>query len=106
MDNVQDKNRKKERQQFLFPELNCIPFTQKKASEIVNTTIEILINTLIKGETVVISGFGKFQVKFKWARKGRNPQTGKEMILKSRKVVTFQTSPKLKEKINQHMIDA
>jgi integration host factor subunit alpha len=62
---------------------------------------EIIKNTLEKGENVRIPGFGSFQVKFKWARKGRNPQTGEKMILNSRRIITFRYSPKLKDKINQ-----
>jgi len=49
---------------------------------------------------VLISGFGKFNVKFKWARKGRDPRTGESIILDSRRIVTFQASQKLKAKMN------
>lgn len=94
------KKQKKERQQLLFPELDYAVLTRRRATKLVDTLFEIMKKILEKGEHVRISGFGKFQVKFKWARKGRNPQTGLPIILKSRRIVTFQYSPKLKEKMN------
>jgi integration host factor subunit alpha len=57
-------------------------------------------STLEKGEDVLISGFGKFCVKQKKQRRGRNPATGADLILKERKVVTFKCSGKLRNKIN------
>jgi integration host factor subunit alpha len=56
--------------------------------------------TLSSGEDILISGFGKFCVKEKKERRGRNPETGNEMILEARRVVTFRCSEKLKEKLN------
>ena len=100
MEKVHLKNRKKGRQQFLFPELDYKPLSQRRATELVDAVMEIIKQQLEKGENVLISGFGKFYVRFKWARKGRNPQTGEPIILKSRRVVAFQYSPKLKDKIN------
>ena len=100
MDNIRLKKRKRERQQFLFPEFNYDVLNKKRSEEIVDTLFEIMKKTLENGEDVLISGFGKFKVKFKWARKGRNPQTGKQIILKSRRIVTFQYSSKLRERIN------
>ena len=91
---------RKENQQLLFPELDYSVLTKRRATKLVDTLFEILKKLLERGEQVRISGFGKFQVKFKWARKGRNPQTGEQIILKSRRIVSFQYSPKLKEKIN------
>lgn len=90
----------KERQQSLFPELNYAVLTRKRATELVDVLFEIIKKMLERGEMVRISGFGKFQVKFKWARKGRNLKTGEPIILKSRRIVTFHCSPKLREKIN------
>ena len=101
IEEVHLKNPKKGRQQFLFPELDYVIFTKKRSTELVDAMFEIIKRTLEKGEHVLISGFGKFQVKFKWARKGRNPKTGKDIILDSRRIVTFQCSSKLKSKINQ-----
>lgn len=101
MDNIHLKKRKRERQQFLFPEFDYVISNRKQSTEIVDALFEVIKSTLENGENVLISGFGKFKVKFKWARKGRNPQTGEQIILKSRKIVTFQCSSKLRDKINQ-----
>jgi len=57
-------------------------------------------NTLINGEDVLISGFGKFCVKDKNSRRGRNPATGEDMMLDQRKVVRFKCSGGLRDKIN------
>jgi len=75
-------------------------FTKNKSSEIVETCLEIMKSTLESGEDVMISGFGKFCVKEKKERKGRNPSTGDDMMLTPRKVVTFKCSGKLRERIN------
>jgi integration host factor subunit alpha len=75
-------------------------FTKKKSVEIIETLLEIMKNTLEKNEDVLISGFGKFCVKQKQQRRGRNPATGADLILKERKVVTFKCSGKLRDKIN------
>ena len=75
-------------------------FTKKKSVEIIETLLEIMKSTLEKGEDVLISGFGKFCVKQKKQRRGRNPATGDDLILKERKVVTFKCSGKLRDKIN------
>lgn len=79
---------------------NQIGFTQKRASEIVETFLELIKNTLESGEDVLISGFGKFCVKEKKERKGRNPATGDTMMLAPRKIVTFKCSGKLRDRIN------
>ena len=71
-----------------------------QAFQYVETTLEIIKNTLASGEDVLVSGFGKFKVNEKPARKGRNPITGESMMLRPRKVVTFQCSGKLREKVN------
>ncbi len=62
--------------------------------------LELIKQSLASGEDVLISGFGKFCVKKKAERKGRNPATGTDMMLKPRQVVTFQYSGKLREKLN------
>jgi len=94
------EKRKKGQQQPLFPELYYESITRKRATDIVEAMFEIIKKSLERGESVIMTGFGKFQVKFKWARKGRNPQTGEQIILKSRRIVTFKCSPKLRDKIN------
>ena len=67
---------------------------------VVESLLEIIKGTLEKGEDVLVSGFGKFYVKCKNERKGRNPATGTDMILPARRVVTFKCSGKLRGKIN------
>jgi len=81
---------------------NQIGYTKNYSSEIIETLLEIMKKALESGEDVLISGFGKFCVKEKRERKGRNPATGKDMILKPRKVVTFKCSGTLREKLNGH----
>jgi len=79
-------------------ETNGLP--RKKATETVETLLEIMKKTLASGEDVLISGFGKFCVKRKSERKGRNPATGGDMILAPRRVVTFKYSGILRDRIN------
>ena len=76
-------------------------FTKKKSVDIVESLLEIIKTTLERGEDVLISGFGKFCVKEKNKRRGRNPATGSDLILRERKVVTFKCSGKLRNKINR-----
>ncbi len=75
-------------------------FPRKRSSEAVESILSIIKDTLESGEDVLISGFGKFCVREKSERKGRNPATGDEMLLRPRKVVTFRCSGKLRDKIN------
>ena len=74
--------------------------TKKRNTEFVETTIDILKNTLASGEDVLIVGFGKFCVKEKAERKGRNPATGEDKMISARRVITFKCSRKLRKKIN------
>ena len=73
---------------------------RKEAVDTVESLLEVLKSTLESGEDVLVSGFGKFQVKEKKARKGRNPATGDDAILPARRVVTFKWSGKLRELLN------
>jgi len=75
-------------------------FTKRESTEAVETILELIKSTLASGEDVLISGFGKFCAKDKRERKGRNPSTGEDMVLASRRVVTFKCSGKLRDKIN------
>ena len=75
-------------------------FSKKKSTETVETILEIIKSTLVSGQDVLISGFGKFCVKEKRERKGRNPATGEDMMLAPRRVVVFSCSGKLREKVN------
>jgi integration host factor subunit alpha len=79
---------------------NQTGFPKNRSSEIVETLLEIIKKTLASGEDVLVSGFGKFCVNEKKERKGRNPATGEDMMLASRKVVTFKCSGKLRDRIN------
>lgn len=74
--------------------------TDSQAKDTVEVLLETIKSTLISGEDVMISGFGKFCVQDKRARKGRNPSTGEDMVLKKRRIVTFNCSGKLKDRIN------
>ncbi|MBW2643462.1 MAG: integration host factor subunit alpha [Deltaproteobacteria bacterium] len=75
-------------------------FSRNKSIETVETLLGIIKKTLASREDVMISGFGKFRVKEKAERKGRNPATGDDMMLASRKVVTFKCSGKLRNSVN------
>jgi len=73
---------------------------KSQAVEAIEHTLEIIKSTLANGESVLISGFGKFEIKHKNPRKGRNPQTGDDLMLNGRKVITFKCSTALRKKIN------
>ena len=79
---------------------NDCGFMRGEAAEIVEKLLDIMKEKLIAGEDVMISGFGKWIVKSKHARRGRNPQTGKEIVLDARRVVTWSYSPVLKAVVN------
>ena len=78
-------------------------FSKKQSMETVETLLEIIKRTLESGEDVLISGFGKFCVKQKRQRRGRNPATGQAMTLDARSVVTFKCSGRLRDKINEQV---
>jgi len=75
-------------------------FTHNKSTDTVEAILEIIKSNLASGDDVLISGFGKFCVKEKRERNGRNPETGEDMILASRRVVTFRCSRQLRDRIN------
>ena len=77
-----------------------LEFPKKQSSSLVETLLETIKGTLASGEDVLISGFGKFSVKEKGERRGRNPATGDDLMLASRRIVTFKCSGKLKDRIN------
>jgi len=76
-------------------------FTKKESFQMVEKLFETIKTSLERGEDVLISGFGKFCVRDKNERKGRNPATGKEKILDARRVVTFKCSSVQRDKINR-----
>ena len=85
----------------IVTQVHELGFTKKRSVEVIETLLEIVKQTLENGEDVLVSGFGKFCVKQKNRRRGRNPATGSDLVLKERKVVTFKCSGKLRRKINE-----
>ena len=79
---------------------NQLGFPKNQSVKLFESIVEIIKNTLEKGEDVMITGFGKFYVKEKRGRRGRNPATGEDLMLGSRKVVGFKCSGKLRERMN------
>ena len=77
-----------------------IGYPKNQSYGIIETLLEIIKGTLENGEDVLVSGFGKFCVKEKHGRRGRNPSTGEELMLEPRRVVTFKCSRQLRDKIN------
>jgi integration host factor subunit alpha len=76
-------------------------FLRKKSIETTESLLELIKASLESGDDVLVSGFGKFCVKEKKARKGRNPATGEDLMLKPRRVVTFKWSGKLRERVDR-----
>ena len=79
---------------------NSLGFPKNRSVEITESLIELIKASLESGDDVLVSGFGKFCVKEKAERKGRNPATGEDAILTARRVVTFKCSGKLRGRIN------
>jgi len=78
-----------------------IGFTRNKSTKTVEILLELIKKTLESGDDVMISNFGKFCVKEKRERRGRNPATGDDMMLSPRRVVTFRCSGGLRDRINR-----
>ena len=78
-------------------------YPKNKSAEMLEMLLELIKDNLQRGEDVLISGFGKFCVKEKNERRGRNPATGTDMVLDKRRVVTFRCSHLLREKINDQL---
>jgi integration host factor subunit alpha len=79
---------------------NHLHFSRQKSVETIETLLEIMKKTMEEGDDILISGFGKFCVKKKKERRGRNPATGEAMMLRPRRVITFKYSKRLRDKIN------
>jgi integration host factor subunit alpha len=77
-------------------------FPKNQSVDITESLLELIKSSLEAGDDVLVSGFGKFCVKQKAKRKGRNPATGEDAILPARRVVTFKCSGKIREKINSY----
>jgi integration host factor subunit alpha len=76
-------------------------FMKGEASEIIEKLLEIMKSRLASGDDVMISGFGKWHVRSKRPRRGRNPKTGHEIVLDARRVITWKYSPVLKMAVNE-----
>lgn len=77
-----------------------VGLSKTKSTQVIESALEIIKKTLENGEDVLISGFGKFSVKDKRGRRGRNPHTGEDLMLDARRVVTFKCSGVLRDKVN------
>jgi len=86
--------------QLLDSIYNQVDLSKTKSAQVVESLLEIIKKTLENGEDVLISGFGKFCVKEKRRRRGRNPQTGEDLMLGERRVVVFRCSRRLRGKVN------
>ncbi len=79
---------------------NQLDLPKTKSAQVIESLLEVIKKTLENGEDVLISGFGKFCVKEKGKRRGRNPHTGEDLMLAERRVVTCRCSGRLREKLN------
>ena len=79
---------------------NELGFPKNQSDEIVESLLETIKASIESGDDVLVSGFGKLCVRNKKERKGRNPATGDDMMLKPRRIVTFKCSGKLRDKVN------
>jgi integration host factor subunit alpha len=79
---------------------NQTGFTKTDSIEVVEELFALIKDTLEAGEIVKVSGFGNFEVKEKSDRRGRNPQTGEEIVIEARRILTFKASAMLKTSIN------
>ncbi len=77
-----------------------LDLSKAASAKAVESTFEIIKKTLEGGEGVLISGFGKFCIKDKGKRRGRNPETSEDLMLAERRIVTFKCSPVLRERLN------
>lgn len=80
-----------------------IGFTKKESQDLVESVLEIVKTTLESGENFKITGFGKFEVKHKADRRGRNPQTGESITIESRRILSFKPSTLLRSAINKEL---
>jgi integration host factor subunit alpha len=78
-----------------------VGFSKKESAELVELVFDIVKRTLEQGDKIKIAGFGNFVVKEKADRRGRNPQTGEEITISARRILTFKPSQVLKASINK-----
>ena len=77
-----------------------VGLSRSESSQLVESVLNEIADTLVKGETVKLSSFGSFQVREKGGRIGRNPKTGEEVPIAPRRVLVFRASHVLKDRIN------
>ena len=75
--------------------------SKQQSKALVDNIFELIKKSLVSGDNVLISGFGKFSVRAKAPRRGRNPSTGEDLTLDARRIVMFRCSPVLRDKINE-----
>lgn len=75
--------------------------SKAEAKRIIDSTQELITNTLVEGDKVFLSGFGNFDIRQRKEREGRNPQTGEKLTIPAQKAVGFKASKGLKEKVNK-----
>ena len=77
-----------------------IGLNKREAKDFIDVFFDLMVEELVEGRDVKVSGFGNFEVRSKGARPGRNPKTGQDVTIPPRRVITFKASGQLKEKIN------
>ena len=77
-----------------------VGLSKQQSKTLVDNLFELIKKSLESGDDVLLSGFGKFSLKSKAPRRGRNPSTGEDLTLDARRVVMFRGSPVLRDKIN------
>jgi integration host factor subunit alpha len=76
-----------------------IGLNKRESKDMIDAFFDLMVNSLVDGNDVKISGFGNFHIRTKASRPGRNPRTGEPVAIDARRVVTFHASPKLKEQV-------
>ena len=82
-----------------------VGLSKKEAQDIIEIIFDTVKNSFVEGESVKVPGFGTFNVRKKAARRGRNPQTGEELIISPRRVLTFKASNQFKAQIEEKTKD-
>ncbi len=83
-----------------------IGLNKRESKDMIDAFFDLIVEKLLAGEDVKISGFGNFQLRTKTPRPGRNPRTGEAITIEARRVVTFHASQKLKDLIQERALPA
>lgn len=86
--------------------MNELSLTRQESKCLVETFFDELSDSLIDGKEIKLSGFGNFELKDKSSRPGRNPKTGESVAVSARRVVTFKTGQKFRQKVDQRLFEA